>query len=96
MNTPRDHLGHPEAGEQEPADREGDRGGVPQWSGDDEVSPSWILTMNLPQVKSLNMSAAHTQNQQLFLLQDENKKLVSERTELQTQVDRHPHKLMLN
>ena len=52
--------------------------------------------MNLPQVKSLNMSAAHTQNQQLFLLQDENKKLVSERTELQTQVDRRPHKLMLN
>ena len=38
------------------------------------------------QVSSLNARAAHTANSQLALLQDENKKMVAERTVLQTQV----------
>ena len=42
--------------------------------------------LQFPQVSSLNARAAHTQNQQLTLVQEENKKLISERTVLQTQV----------
>ena len=38
------------------------------------------------QVSSLNARAAHTANSQLTLLQDENKRMVAERTVLQTQV----------
>ena len=38
------------------------------------------------QVSSLNARAAHTANNQLTLLQDENKRMVAERTVLQTQV----------
>ena len=37
-------------------------------------------------MSSLNARAAHTANSQLALLQDENKKMVAERTVLQTQV----------
>ena len=39
------------------------------------------------QVSSLNARAAHTANSQLTLLQDENKRMVAERTVLQTQVE---------
>ena len=42
--------------------------------------------LQFPQVSSLNARAAHTQNQQLALVQEENKKLISELTVLQTQV----------
>ena len=38
------------------------------------------------QVSSLTARAANTQNQQLALIQEENKKLISEKTVLQTQV----------
>ena len=41
------------------------------------------------QVSSLTARAANTQNQQLALIQEENKKLISERTVLQTQVWKH-------
>ena len=37
-------------------------------------------------MSSLNARAAHTANSQLTLLQDENKRMVAERTVLQTQV----------
>jgi len=40
------------------------------------------------QVTSLNARATHSQNQQLTLVQEENKKLISERTVLQTQVSK--------
>merc|ERR1719225_126143 len=43
------------------------------------------------QVTSLNARAAHTQNQQLALVQEENKKLISELTVLQTQVTKASH-----
>ena len=43
------------------------------------------------QVSTLNVSAAHTQNQQLALVQEENKKLISEKTVLQTQVTQASH-----
>lgn len=38
------------------------------------------------QVSSLTARAANTQNQQLALIQEENKKLISEKTVLQTRV----------
>merc|ERR1719336_2501317 len=43
------------------------------------------------QVSSLTARAANTQNQQLALIQEENKKLISERTVLQTQVTKANH-----
>ena len=45
------------------------------------------LNISAPfQVSSLTARAANTQNQQLALIQEENKKLISEKTVLQTQV----------
>merc|ERR1719305_944389 len=43
------------------------------------------------QVSSLNERAAHTANSQLTLLQDENKRMVAERTVLQTQASKAAH-----
>jgi len=43
------------------------------------------------QVSSLNARAAHTANNQLTLLQDENKRMVAERTVLQTQASKAAH-----
>jgi len=43
------------------------------------------------QVSSLNARAAHTANSQLTLLQDENKRMVAERTVLQTQASKAAH-----
>jgi len=43
------------------------------------------------QVSSLTARTAHTQSQQLTLVQEENKKLISERTVLQTQVTKASH-----
>ena len=43
------------------------------------------------QASSLNVRAAHTQNQQLELVRKENKKLISEKTVLQTHVTKASH-----